>query len=240
MTEENKAKLIQAHCATVAAGMDEIADMLEDVILSEMGQEKTVGGDDGTASNDDRTCPIAVQSPSITDELREYAMTRISPNQGMLESIADRIDEQFNRICSQHESVLQQTISETIDEHKCEMDELRAKLSEYESCDLAQTHRTVKRMLGEVKNLHDTLKARADAKPRITKERDGYRKLAKRNEQWCDALLDLIRDAAKEYQIAARVARRLQERTSELRRERDELQSKLQAISVLCEQDDGS
>lgn len=42
MTEENKAKLMQAYRAAVAAGQDGIADMLEDVILGEMGQEKTV------------------------------------------------------------------------------------------------------------------------------------------------------------------------------------------------------
>lgn len=42
MTKENKAKLMQAYRAAVAAGQDEIADMLEDVILGEMGREKTV------------------------------------------------------------------------------------------------------------------------------------------------------------------------------------------------------
>ena len=42
MTEENKRRLLRAYSATVAAGMDEIADLLADVILGEMGQEKTV------------------------------------------------------------------------------------------------------------------------------------------------------------------------------------------------------
>ena len=42
MTEENKAKLVQAYRAAVAAGKDEIADMLEVVILGEMWREKTV------------------------------------------------------------------------------------------------------------------------------------------------------------------------------------------------------
>jgi hypothetical protein len=36
MTEENKAKLMQAYRAAIAAGQDGIADMLEDVILGEM------------------------------------------------------------------------------------------------------------------------------------------------------------------------------------------------------------
>jgi len=42
MTEENKARLMQAYRAAVAAGQDGIADMLEDVILGEMVQKKTV------------------------------------------------------------------------------------------------------------------------------------------------------------------------------------------------------
>ena len=42
MTEENKKMLMQAYRAAVAAGQDGIADMLEGVILGEMGQEKTV------------------------------------------------------------------------------------------------------------------------------------------------------------------------------------------------------
>lgn len=42
MTDENKAKLMQAYRAAIAAEQDGIADMLEDVILGEMGQEKTV------------------------------------------------------------------------------------------------------------------------------------------------------------------------------------------------------
>lgn len=42
MTKENKAKLMQAYRAAVAAGQDVIADMLEDVILGEMGREQTV------------------------------------------------------------------------------------------------------------------------------------------------------------------------------------------------------
>jgi hypothetical protein len=35
---------------------------------------------------------------SITDELREYANTRISPNKGMLTAIADRIDAEHERL----------------------------------------------------------------------------------------------------------------------------------------------
>lgn len=34
---------------------------------------------------------------SITNELREYANTRISPNKGMLTAIADRIDAELNK-----------------------------------------------------------------------------------------------------------------------------------------------
>ena len=225
-----------------------------------------LGGDDGTASNDDRTCPIAVQSPSITDDLRDYLdkngqeyesfggaeVATIKGGTTPLYEIADRIDEQFNRICSQHESVLQQTIGDTVDEHEQEMAELRA---DYERATKLQ------REYGEkVADLQAELRA--------------AKHLHECNQRWCDALLDLIRDAAKDYRLASKVARRLQERAFELRRERDELLDllrdsakdyqecqrllrvfkchvkdvrrerddlldKLQAISVLCEQDDG-
>ena len=37
---------------------------------------------------------------SITDELREYANTRISPNKGMLTAIADRIDAEHEKECA--------------------------------------------------------------------------------------------------------------------------------------------
>lgn len=38
---------------------------------------------------------------SITDELRDYATTRISPNKGMLEAIADRIDAEHQKALTQ-------------------------------------------------------------------------------------------------------------------------------------------
>jgi len=42
MTEENRKRLLQAYRAAVAAGQGRIADVLEDVILGEMGQDQTV------------------------------------------------------------------------------------------------------------------------------------------------------------------------------------------------------
>jgi hypothetical protein len=42
MTEENKARLMQAYRAAIAAGQDGIADVLEDVILGEMGQRPNI------------------------------------------------------------------------------------------------------------------------------------------------------------------------------------------------------
>ena len=237
----------------------------------------------GTASNNDRTCPIAVQSQSITDELRKFAETfryewydekdgsvcyTTSDYPPSLDSIcmsdyvnaiADRIDAQFERICSQHESVLQQTISETVDERECEMDELRA---DYEQAisDITGVER------GEGSDLlmpvdvflhvRDTLRHDVemwrDRAEDMRMERDDLRaelrvanqthecnrKLAKRNEQWCDELLDLIRDAASEYQECQRLLRVFKCHAKDIRRERDDLQDRLQAISVLCEQDD--
>lgn len=241
----------------------------------------------GTASNDDGTCPITVQSPSITDELRKWVHDHIwqyAIDYVELYSIADRIDEQFERICSQHESVLQQTISETVDEHEREMAELR---SDYEQAisDITGVERgegsdllmPVDVFLHVRDGLRHDVEMWRDRTEDMRMERDElqkslvevaehvgvpherdlseyddstianatifcvdnlHRDIAERDTR-LNSLLDLIRDAAKDYQTAVKVARRLQERTSELRRERDELLDKLQAISVLCEQDDG-
>lgn len=229
-----------------------------------------LGGDDGTASNDDRTCPNAVQSPSITDELRKFAETfhyewydekdgsvcyttsdfppTIDSVNGAdyINGIADRIDEQFERICSQHESVLQQTISETVDEHECEMDELRA---DYEQAisDITGVERgegsdllmPVDVFLHVRDTLRHDMEMWRDRAEDMRVERDDLRaelrvanqthecnrKLAKRNEQWCDALLDLIRDAAKDYQECQRLLRVFKCHVKDIRRERDELRA---------------
>lgn len=41
MTQEQNAKLLQAYRAAIAAGQDDIADMLEDVILEVMNEART-------------------------------------------------------------------------------------------------------------------------------------------------------------------------------------------------------
>ena len=61
MTNENKAKLVQAYRAAVAAGQDEIADLLEDVIFGEMGKEKTVAWRDAM-----KVAPLDNMPPTIT------------------------------------------------------------------------------------------------------------------------------------------------------------------------------
>jgi len=61
MTEENKKMLMQAYRAAVAAGQDGIADMLEGVILGEMGQEKTVTWRDAP-----KVAPLDNMPPTIT------------------------------------------------------------------------------------------------------------------------------------------------------------------------------
>lgn len=93
------------------------------------GCERLTALDNGTCPNDDVTCPNNGPTSSITDELRTWVRDHIwqhADNHTELIAIADRIDAQFERICSQQEAVLQQTISETVDEHEQEMVELRA------------------------------------------------------------------------------------------------------------------
>lgn len=96
---------------------------------------------------DDGTCPNDVRASSITDELREWASDRHCKGMSHTDVlniglIADRIDEQFDRICQQQEAVLQETIDEMAGENltakderdhwKREASELQAKLDEYD------------------------------------------------------------------------------------------------------------
>lgn len=102
----------------------------------------------GTTGQPNGTCPNNVPTPSITDELRKFAETfryewydekdgsvcyttsdmppTIDSVNGAdyINGIADRIDQQFDRICLRQESVLQQTVNEMCEER----DELRRKL----------------------------------------------------------------------------------------------------------------
>ena len=66
-----------------------------------------------------RTYPKSGDGMSITDELREFVGTfskRLSISVAEVNAIADRIDEQFDRICQQQEAVLQSTIDDMCDE----------------------------------------------------------------------------------------------------------------------------
>jgi len=79
-------------------------------------------------SDTDGTSPNDVRTSSITDELRKFtlsqAMTqRVTPDEQRaarkeLQTIADRIDAQFNRICHQQEAVLQETIADVVKEYE--------------------------------------------------------------------------------------------------------------------------
>lgn len=79
--------------------------------------------EDGTSPNADGTCPNDDPTSSITDELRKWASDRhckgISHTDVLnIGLIADRIDEQFDRICQQQEAVLQETIDEMVEEYE--------------------------------------------------------------------------------------------------------------------------
>ena len=209
---------------------------------------RLLGGDNGTASNGDGTCPITVQSPSITDELRKFAETfryewydvkdgsscyTTSDCPPSLDSvnmtdyingIADRIEEQFARCCKLWERTATDTAQEVHDSMEAECNEL--------SRDIEMWRDRAEDMRMERDDLQAELRV-------ANQTHECNRKLAKRNGRWCDELLDLIRDAAKDYQECQRLLRVFKCHVKDIRRERDDLLDKLQAISVLCEQDDG-
>lgn len=104
----------------------------------------------GTTGQPNGTCPNDGLMVSITDELREWAKSGVrSMKWDEFNAIADRIDEQFDRICQQQEAVLQSTIDEVVEERdhwrqqatdlmnradamEQQCDELQAKLDEYD------------------------------------------------------------------------------------------------------------
>ena len=105
-------------------------DEIRDNLIHLLGGDQPSGIDllremdgDGTSTNDDGTCPNDDPTPSITDELREWASDRhckgISHTDVLnIGLIADRIDDQFGRICQQQEAVLQSIIDEVVEERK--------------------------------------------------------------------------------------------------------------------------
>jgi hypothetical protein len=77
----------------------------------------------GTTGQPNGTCPDDVPMASITDELREWASDRHCKGMSHTDAlniglIADRIDEQFDRICQQQEAVLQSTIDGMVKEYE--------------------------------------------------------------------------------------------------------------------------
>lgn len=85
----------------------------------------------------------------ITDELREW-MDLVLTADDQAWDIADRIDEQFNRICWQQEAVLQQTIDTMVDER----DKLRTMLTEQRD----EARAKVLKLDNEVSDLLDLLR----------------------------------------------------------------------------------
>ena len=144
----------------------------------------------GTSPNDDGTCPNDDPTSSITDELREFATDPLLGYASQelhverITAIADRIDEQFDRICEQQEAALQSTI----DSMCKEQDRLQERLRAAElGCDA--NHR-----------------------------------LAEANAKWADDLLNLLRDAAREYEDKHHWAQAWHDRAEDMRMECDNLQ----------------
>ncbi len=202
---------------------------------------------DGTSPNDDGTCPNDVTMASITEELRELiAKYEIPENENhkwfmtshdqryivtKAYAIADRIDEQFERICKQQEAVLQSTIDTMVDER----DKLADNRDMWRGKAMQLTD-VVDRYVGRCDDLLDLLRdAAADFKNasygwnyasvvgenivieternRLLKERDKLRdECVKMKRQYAELcveranLLDLLRDARDEYKTLDRVS----------------------------------
>lgn len=189
-------------------------------------------------------CRESCESGCITDELRElidkYDIPEDENHKWLMTShdqrlivtkayaIADRIDEQFKRICEQQEAVLQKTIEDNVG-----YDDLYAAAASFAGCDECGEYK--QRMYQEF-----------EKRVAVEQERD---KLADNRDMWrgkamqltdvvdryvgrCDDLLDLLRDAAKEYVDSNNVWSYASEVSENIRLERkcNELQAKLDAI----------
>jgi hypothetical protein len=104
---------------------------------------------DGTMGQLNGTCPNGAPTASITSEMRDAMQPCIDDDwltieRSAFDAIADRTDEQFDRICKQYEAVLQATIDAMVDERDRLMEqrfELQQSLREVAEClDLHNMH----------------------------------------------------------------------------------------------------
>lgn len=101
-------------------GSDLFSDAMRRRLIHLLGGDEIVRN----AENDENGDFCELNHLTITDELREWASTEVPYKYGhRLHAIADRIDEQFARICEQQEKVLQETIDGMADE----LDTLRSR-----------------------------------------------------------------------------------------------------------------
>lgn len=147
----------------------------------------------------------------ITDELREFVGTfskRLSISVAEVNAIADRIDEQFDRICWQHEAVLQ----ETIDEMAGEIDKMRKEVIE-----LRNQRHDLQVERGDLVYERDELKEKcAELSAELSHQR-------RRTERACGA----VYSAERERDKLRHDVEMWRDRVEDMRMERDELQAKL-------------
>ena len=121
-------------------------------------------------SDTDATSPNDDPSVSITDELRKWASDRhckgISHTDMLnIGLIADRIDEQFDRICQQQEAVLQETIAEVVKEYEHDRlpDQLRIEKLEKQRDHWHQQATDMMNHADAMEHERDELQAKLDA-----------------------------------------------------------------------------
>ena len=161
-----------------------------------------------TPSPDDGTSPNDVPTSSITDELRKWADGDVwSCKWEEFKAIADRIDEQFARVCQQQETVLQETIDGMVDDR--DSDQLRIEKlvrqrdAAYACADeLSDELLRVRRERDEARNECDRLKCDMLDKwvPRTSYEEkvEKYRRAYMESDAWRKSLqekLNAMRDA---------------------------------------------
>lgn len=138
----------------------ELCHLICDRLIHLLGGDQPSGIDvlramDGE-SDTDETSPNDVPTSSITDELRKW-MSTVLTSDDYAWAIADRIDEQFDRICQQQEAVLQATIEGMVKEYEHDRlpDQLRIEK-------LEQQRDELRLIIADVVEERDMWKATAD------------------------------------------------------------------------------
>ena len=167
---------------------------------------------DGTQSNDDGTCPNAVQPASITDELRECVNTATKSydntvwydmgddteaehticyvTEAELLRVADRIDAEFARLIKQQDDAWQATCEELSEQHDKEIEVFKV-----ERHFLREEIKKFQNACNELRRRCESLKNGNEQDVKLICAEVEKRKL----ERECQMYRDMLNDAAAEF-----------------------------------------